>query len=720
MADHARSTAVLAGWFARPFGAEALAAALGLLHDAGKCDCLWQAKLVKVSGTDQPVGINHKDLGAMLLREPALAAAMAILGHHGGLGSVADLMALQQGPDDAVTAQRFFDVVPEAREVVTGPILLPASWTEDPLVGEMGIRLVFSALVDADHLDTAAHFADRPPPRPAAGMDMAVLWERFERNRIAFLAARARKNLRPSPVDGVRAALYEQTVRRAMGKPGVYRLPAPTGSGKTITAAGFALRHAAEHGMSRVIVAVPFTTITEQNAEVYRTLLGEEVVLEHHSNAELDDRRFRTAAENWDSPFVVTTTVQLFDSLFGNRPARSRKLHRLANAVIVLDEVQSLPVALLVPILDALRLLTRHFGTTVLLASATQPAFEYLAVWRDLEIQELVEDPIALFAGLRRVRYQWRLDPRPTPAELAEEIAGHLQALVVVNTVAHARILHRLLAAHCLDAVVLHLSTRMCPLHRRQVLAEVQRLLGAGEPVLVVSTQLVEAGVDVDFPVVFRALAPAESLQQAAGRANREGTQSELGLVVVFDAADAPVPAFYRAAVDKTRARFGPGLADPDDPVALAGYYASLYTGLNVDEATRGATIQANRAKLDFRAVAEGPVIDTGVSGGRDSRLAFRMIDEDPVPVVVTTFGDTGRVAELLDLVRAQEGPAREVVRELRGHTVALPRRVAQSSWVRALCRPVIAGNEQWWEWVGQYDPQVGIDEGSIGEETVW
>jgi CRISPR-associated endonuclease/helicase Cas3 len=270
------------------------------------------------------------------------------------------------------------------------------------------------------------------------------------------------------------------------------------------------------------------------------------------------------------------------------------------------------------------------------------------------------------------------------------------------------------------DTVVLHLSTRMCPLHRRQTLAEVQRLLDAGEPLLVVSTQLVEAGVDVDFPVVFRALAPAESLQQAAGRANREGKRPELGRVVVFDAVDAPVPAFYRAAVDKTRARFGPGLADPDDPVALAGYYASLYTGLNVDEATRGATIQAHRAGLDFRAVAEGPVIDVGVGAARDPRLAFRMIDEDPVPVVVTTCGDTAHVADLLDQVRAADGPTREVVRELRGYTVALPRRIAESPRVRALCRPVIAGNEQWWEWVGEYDQYVGVDEGSIGEETVW
>jgi CRISPR-associated endonuclease/helicase Cas3 len=544
---------------------------------------------------------------------------------------------------------------------------------------------------------------------------MAELVRRFEHNRAALLADRT-----PSPVDGVRAGLYESVVRRAVRAPGVYRLPAPTGSGKTITAGGFALHHAAAHGKARVIVAVPFTTITEQNAEVYRRLLGEEVVLEHHSNSEVDDRRLRLAAENWDAPFVVTTTVQLFDSLFGRKPARSRKLHRLANAVVVLDEVQALPVSLLVPILDGLRLLSRHFGTTVLLASATQPTFEHLAVWKPLDIKELVDEPVQLFVRLRRVRYEWRLEPQPSLEQVAGEIAGERQALAVVNTVAHARRLYRLLTERRLEAEVFHLSTRMCPLHRRAVLAQVWRLLAEDKPVLVVSTQLIEAGVDVDFPVVFRALAPAESLQQAAGRANREGRRPGPGRVVVFDASDAPVPAFYRAGVAKTRSYFGPGRADPDDPAVLADYYRSLYTGLNLDRAARGMTIQSHRAELDFRSVAEGPMIDVGRGMARDARSAFRMIDEDPVTVVVTGYDQGLRARELLDQIRSAHGPVREAFRELRGYTVSIPRAVATHPAVRALCRPVLAGREDLWEWFGAYDPDLGIDEGEIGKETVW
>ncbi|WP_433264725.1 CRISPR-associated helicase/endonuclease Cas3 [Actinosynnema sp. CS-041913] len=281
----------------------------------------------------------------------------------------------------------------------------------------MGIRLVFSALVDADHLDTAAHHHGWVRPGVLPPADMTALVRRFEANRARLLDGRGV----PSGVDVVRTRVYEDAVRLAKGGPGVYRLPAPTGSGKTMTAAGFALHHAAEHGRARVVVAVPFTTITGQNAAVYRELLGEQAVLEHHSNAELDDRRVRLAAENWDAPFVVTTTVQLFDSLFGRKPARSRKVHRLVNAVVVLDEVQSLPIPLLVPILDVLRTLAAHFRTTVLLASATQPSFEHLRVWRELDITSLVDSPVESFTRLRRVRYEWKVDPRPMLDAIAQQ-----------------------------------------------------------------------------------------------------------------------------------------------------------------------------------------------------------------------------------------------------------------------------------------------------------
>jgi CRISPR-associated endonuclease/helicase Cas3 len=255
--------------------------------------------------------------------------------------------------------------------------------------------------------------------------------DRFEARRKALLSGRP-----TSPVDRWRDEVYAASVDAAIGPTGLYRLPAPTGTGKTLAAAGFALQHAARHGKARVIVAVPFITITEQNAKQYRRLLdaedesGVRVVLEHHSSVDLDGsspghRWQRLAAENWDAPFVVTTTVQLFESLFGRKPGRMRRVHRLANAIIVLDEVQALPHGLLPPIVDGLRILSERFRTTVLLASATQPELWALGPLRDVAVRDVIVDPASLYRALRRARYQWWLDPKPTLEQVARLVANY-------------------------------------------------------------------------------------------------------------------------------------------------------------------------------------------------------------------------------------------------------------------------------------------------------
>ncbi|MDR6592477.1 CRISPR-associated endonuclease Cas3'' [Saccharothrix longispora] len=244
LAEHVRSTARLARIFAASFGAGELAWSLGLVHDAGKCASNWQDKLMRVAPTGARVGIDHKRVGVLLVRERALAAAMTVLGHHGGLGQVRSLIGLESQPEDTVTLQRFFAEVPEARALATGSELMPAAWSESPLLGEMGIRMTFSALVDADHLDTAAHAQGLDRPRVAASADMGDLLRRFEANRVLLLDRRGGPG-GSSEVDAVRTALYEDVVRLALGEPGIYRLPAPTGSGKTLTSAGFALHHAA-------------------------------------------------------------------------------------------------------------------------------------------------------------------------------------------------------------------------------------------------------------------------------------------------------------------------------------------------------------------------------------------------------------------------------------------------------------------------------------------
>jgi CRISPR-associated endonuclease/helicase Cas3 len=611
-------------------------------------------------------------------------------------------------------------VVPAIRQgrPLAWPAWLDAARSRDPLVTDLLMRMVFSALVDADFLDTEAHF--RGPVRPGSRTAAADLTDRYEQGRRALLAG-----LRASPADGWREEVYAQAVAAAAGPGGMYRLPAPTGSGKTLAAAAFALHHTRIHRLRRVVVAVPFISITEQNAQVYRRLLdrpGEDpVVLEHHSGADLDERGRRgswwrrLAAENWDAPFVVTTAVQLFQSLFDHRPAAMRKLHRLARSVIVLDEVQALPDRLLLPILSVLRMLTECFGTTVLLASATQPAYWNLTPFDALPVTDVITDPKPLYARFRRVRYEWQLAPKPTLGQIARQAAPEPQVLVVVNTTRDSASLHRQLEGlrDGSPGPCLHLSTRMAARHRRDVLGEVRGRLDRGDAVAVVSTQLIEAGVDVDFLVVFRAWAPADSLQQAAGRANRSAYLAE-GRVVIFDPEDGghPADASYKAALAATGTYFGPDLADPDDPDVLENYYPERFALQNLEAAGAGARIQRLRGHLDFPEVAS----------------AFQMIEEHTVPVAVE-YGDDDARAEmnaLADRLRSadalQAGEARMLLRRLQPYLAALPRTLASKAVTAGYAQPVIGDVLQW---RGPYDPKRGIDPASLAdlysaEVSVW
>jgi CRISPR-associated endonuclease/helicase Cas3 len=457
-----------------------------------------------------------------------------------------------------------------------------------------------------------------------------------------------------------------------------------------------------------MIYAAPFLSITTQNADVMRSVFGAEHVLEHHSGADLDRwsgsrpdpgariGQVRSAAENWDMPVVVTTAVQLFESLFSNKPSALRKVHRLAGSVIVLDEVQSLPDRLLLPIFSALRHLVEHFGATVLLCTATQPAFEALPPLRHLEEKGLVRDMVAgphrYGQVFRRVTYEWRLDPKPTLDQIGRDAAVHGQVLVIVNTTRDAARVHRAMGeAGCADAM--HLSTRMAADHRARVLADIRGRLSQGEKVRVVSTQLVEAGVDLDFPVVYRAWAPAEALCQAGGRANREGRLRE-GRVIIFDPSDGGAPPGYITAADVTRQYFGPALADPDAPEALAQYYRARYLAKGIDGEAGGTDIQHCRSMLDFPEVA---------------RL-FRMIDDFGVSVVVRYEPDEDSASRLETLISQARNPrsvTARVLRDLQPWTATLPRSVAIEAERRGDAE-VLLGDLLLW--LGGYHEQRGIE----------
>jgi CRISPR-associated endonuclease/helicase Cas3 len=583
------------------------------------------------------------------------------------------------------------------------PAWVGDAWEKDRLAVELLMRMAYSSLVDADFLDTEAHFSE--VRRPVSSVPVGDLAERYESRRAELLAER-----KPSRADQWRADVYAEAVAEASGPRGMYRLAAPTGSGKTITAGGFAVRHARAHRLRRVIVAVPFISITEQNAAQYQRLLdepGRAVVLEHHSGTDLDGAEAaaswwrKLAAENWDAPFIVTTTVQLFQSLFDHRPAAMRKLHRLANSVIVLDEVQSLPDRLLIPILSALRLLTERFGCTVLLASATQPSYWSLAPFAGLRVRDVISKPGPLYERFRRVRYEWRTDPAPSTADVAAEVAVQRQVLVVVNTTRDSAALHRLVAAQRPESLgnCLHLSTRMTAGHRRQVLEKARRLLDDGEPVVLISTQLVEAGVDIDFPVVYRAWAPADSLQQAAGRANRNARLAE-GRVVIFRLSDGGQPrdASYNAALTATEAHFGPGRADPDSLAELERYYPMRYALQDLERASTGAEIELFRSAMDFPAVAE----------------RFQLI-EDKTATVAVPFPLPGEGREKFDeIVRrlraggaGAAGDARQLLRELSSYMATVPKKLALQAVERGWAEPVIG---DLLEWQLPYNEARGID----------
>ena len=725
LVDHLRSTAELARRFSSSFGGGEVAYWLGALHDVGKAACAWQEKLAAVAATGARVGIDHKSLGTRVAYERGLGGfAGAIFGHHGGLVDTPRLReAFQTRLSDPLgnvaSAERELQgLLPDLPERLDH--VVSADWRADPLVGEMALRLCYSALVDADGLDTSAHFQGLASPRLRSDADFGHLFELFERRRSDELAVRG-----ASPVGSLRERVYTDCLAAAAGERGVFRLGAPTGAGKTIASGGFALRHAALRGLHRVIIAVPFLTITEQNAAVYRRLLDEDgtepVVLEHHSQVDFDDpkagRWARLAAENWDAPFVVTTFVRLFESLFARKPSAMRRVHRLANAVVVLDEVQALPHAMLAPILDGLRLLVRSFNTTVLLSSATQPSFWALDEFKDVRCTDLIHDTPQLVSGLRRVRYQWQLDPKPTLADIAGQAGSEPAALVVVNTTRDAKVVFDHWRDAGLDGLAWHLSTRMCPDHRRRVLETVRARLLAGERVLLVATQLIEAGVDVDFPVVFRAMAPADSLLQAAGRANREGRMPQGGRVIVFAPEDGGLPPGYRTLIGCTGRHFGPDKADPDDVAALERYYGNVYDVLNVSDREHvGQRIQQARQRWEFETVAEGPRDAT--TNRRDRKLAFRMIDDDGISVVTPQGAQTPELRRELEqlIVELRQAPVPDLakLRRLQAYTTNVHASVLSRPGVKALMRPILGADEirrgVLVEWVGEYDAATGID----------
>ena len=619
---HLERVGQLAAEFSDKFEAEEWGRLAGLWHDLGKYQEAFQRRL---RGDD--ISVEHAGAGAThaarVSQSENSPLSFVIAGHHGGLPN------LRNSEDTRLTPLKLRLKRNKAslNEVTTvAPIELlkhkspqPPKWLKTQTAsveaqrrrGEFFTRMLFSTLVDSDSLVTAAFCnPDSLPPT----------YDRLEtlRVRLDSHIDRLCQDSRPTEVNQVRRSVLEDCRAAASQSPNCFSLTVPTGGGKTLAAMSFALNHAVLHNRERVIVVVPYTSIIEQNAKQYADSLGAQNVVEHHSNLDdfdaldRDDEtavRRQRACENWDAPVIVTTTVQFFESLFANRRSRARKLHNIANSVVILDEAQCLPIDLLDPILDVLGELLKSYGITIVLSTATQPALhrrEALPTGLP-KAKEIVSNAARLSRQLRRVTVTW---PQPDEESvsldvIASRLVNHDAVLAIVHKRKDAADLARLVASDRSGDPLFHLSALMCAEHRRERIGEIHAALKKhrldGSICRVVSTQLVEAGVDLDFPVVYRAMAGLDSIAQAAGRCNREGDLNE-GQVIVFRGESQPpgLTLQHAAETTETLLKSSPNGLDICRPEIFDQFFRAFYA----TEPTDKRNVQRERAEWNFEMVA--------------------------------------------------------------------------------------------------------------------
>jgi len=674
--EHLRAAARSAGQFAEAWGATEAAALATLWHDLGKYAAEFQAMINSADPEAHLEGVaggprrrvNHSSAGALWamqrFRSGAFGRLLAypIAGHHSGLPDwirEGGRIGLKDRLAEQSHLHRTLKANPP-RSILDAP--LPSTGVPKGADAGLWVRMLASALFDADFLDAEAFFDPGAADGRADWPALSSLSPKLD-THLARKAAEAE----PSSVNRLRADVLQACRAAAARLPGLFSLTVPTGGGKTLSSLAFALEHARRHGLRRVIYAIPFTSIIEQTASVFRQAVGSNAVLEHHSalgpRPEAETVRSRLAGENWDAPLVVTTTVQLFESLFASRTSRLRKLHNLAASVLVLDEAQALPPGVLRPITAVLDQLARHYRCTVLLCTATQPALG--KVFRGFLPDEIVPDPPALFRALDRVnitlpasgeRWSWE--------DVASEIARFRQALAIVNTRRDCRTLRALLPPGAI-----HLSTWQCAAHRSLLFRQIRRRLTAGEELRVVSTSLVEAGVDLDFPIVFRAMTGLDSLAQAAGRCNRNG-RLDRGRFVVFRPYEARPWGHVAQAISAAVAALRDHGERPFEPAAFERFFDELYWAKGEEALDKFGITQL--LGLDAEKRREGDPFDFRYRTAAD---LFRMIEDDQDTLVVP-YDRAAR--EAIALLR-RNGPDRYLLRRLQPFTVPVVRSAMSS-----------------------------------------
>ncbi len=687
LAKHLQNVGDKAREFAEPLLADAAQQA-GLLHDLGKYRMPFQKYLEGERSAS--VETHHAVYGAALaFKRGWLGPAFSIAGHHAGLHDMSDLQELVCG--EKYDAMNCLSPLKGLFESELGKIPNQLNEPEfanpekDKAITEFYVRMLFSCLVDADFLDTEQFKTGHE--RQPLKLDPETLLKRLQAHQDKFNSS--------SELNMLRNSVFQDCLTKAAEPRGFFSLTVPTGGGKTLSGMAFALEHARRHEMQRVIVVIPYLSIIEQNAAEYRKILdpkNDGIVIEHHSAVgaknDVEERGpipEELAAENWDGPVIVTTSVQFIESLFSNRASKCRKLHNVANSVVLLDEVQTLPSHLLNPLLHVLRDLMEHYRTSFVFSTATQPAFgRGVSLPNGLaenEVQEITSQPEELFRKLERVVYEVRSSPNNW-SELAEEWTSKPQILGVVNTRRQAVEWWKLLRGQRKEGV-LHLSSAMCAEHRAEVLKEAQRRLENNERCWLVATQVIEAGVDIDFPLVYRALGPLDSIVQAAGRCNREGFLSGKGRVVVFQPTDAKLPGgVYRVATEIT-ARLIKQLSKEDlsaNPSLFSRYFSELFQYVPTDHKhRRQCSIQEDREALRFREVAR----------------KAKVISDDTQTVIAPRKKAMEKVAAIRE-GNQTSGPRffREDLRDLQRFMVNLQTRDFQKLDAMGLLCPLLPGME--------------------------
>ena len=632
--DHLKGTSLLAERFASIFDAAEWGRMAGLYHDIGKYSAAFQRRILE----DGP-RVDHSTAGALLMKKiKNVPLALCIASHHSGLlnmgtkfSDVTDgtLMGrLKKELKGKLDYSAYRQELPEPVPIRKAPAFL---YGKDQFYYSFFIRMLFSCLVDADFLDTERFVNDGKVQRGG----FATMQELHD----LFFAYYATFGKPTTPINQKRQEIYQQCLDAAEKEPGMFSLTVPTGGGKTLSSLAFALKHAIKYKKQRIIYIIPYTSIIEQTADIFRNILGDGNVIEHHMNVDYDKdydknydddkkeddglNRKKLATENWDAPVIVTTNVQFFESLFAAKTSRCRKVHNIANSVLIFDEAQMLPEPYLRPCIRSMGELVANYRCTAVLCTATQPSLEtyFSRIGEGLKVREICPDTQGLYGFFRRVTY--RFMDVDSLESLAAQLKEHEQVLCVTNSKKDARDLYQLMTG---DGCY-HLSTFMYPAHRRRVLAIIRQRLQDGLPCRVISTSLIQAGVDVDFPVVYREIAGLDSIIQTGGRCNREGKQrTEDSIVYIYDLPKPMnrIPAFVRRPIEITQ-MVAKDHADIASAESIKTYFDQLHYTLGEDQLDSKDVLkrlEVNKPAFteiakDFKLIEE------------DSRTVFIPIDDD-------------------------------------------------------------------------------------------